>query len=104
MPAADVNYGAQSENGSPLVADDADVSVIAGHAAKLALDVLTREQSIFPSSAYAIGLAAEWIFQAPFDTWPIDLRSEGEWGESQEGASADDLKGLLASLFPEVAA
>ncbi|MER9863198.1 ThiF family adenylyltransferase [Mesorhizobium sp. M0185] len=102
--AADIEYGAQSENGSPLVADDADVSVIAGHAARLALDVLTREQSIFPSSAYAIGLTAEWIFQAPFDTWPIDLRSEGEWGESQDGASADDLKDLLASLFPEVAA
>jgi hypothetical protein len=102
--AADVDYGAQSENGSPLVADDADVSVIAGHAARLALDVLTRGQSIFPSSAYAIGLAAGWIFQAPFDTWPIDLRAEGEWGEFQDGASADDLKDLLASLFPEVAA
>ncbi|WEX85816.1 ThiF family adenylyltransferase [Sinorhizobium garamanticum] len=100
----DADYGVQSSDGSPLVADDADVSVIAGHASRLALDILTREQSIFPSSAYAIGLAAEWIFQAPFDTWPIDLRPEGEWGESQEAASVEDLKDLLTTLFPEAAA
>lgn len=101
---ADADYGAQSGDGSPLVADDADVSVIAGHAARMALDILTREQSIFPSSAYAIGLVADWIFQAPFDTWPIDLRPEGEWGDSQDGGSVEDLKDLLASLFPEAAA
>lgn len=101
---ADVDYGAQSEDGSPLVADDADVSVIAGHASRLALDVLTREESIFPSSAYAIGLTAEWIFQAPFDTWPIDLQPEGEWGESQNGASVEDLRDLLTSLFLGVSA
>lgn len=102
--AADADYGARSEDGSPLVADDADVSVIAGHASRLALDILTREQSIFPSSAYAIGLAAEWIFQAPFDTWPIELRPEGEWGESKDAASTEDLKDLLSSLFPGSAA
>ncbi|RRH89507.1 hypothetical protein EH240_33935 [Mesorhizobium tamadayense] len=102
--ATQVEYGAQREQGSPLVADDADVSVIAGHASRLALDILTREQSIFPSSAYAIGLAAEWIFRAAFDTWPIALLPEGKWGEAQDGASKEDLKELLASLFPEVAA
>jgi sulfur-carrier protein adenylyltransferase/sulfurtransferase len=99
----EADYGAQSVNGSPLVADDAEVSVIAAHAARLALDTLTREQSIFPSSAYVIGLTAEWIFQAPFDTWPINLRQEGEWGESRDGASVEDFKDLLASLFPQEA-
>lgn len=102
--ATTADYGMQSEDGSPLIADDADVSVIASHASRLALDILTREQSIFPSSAYAIGLAAEWIFQAPFDTWPIDLRPEGEWGDSEGGTSTEELKELLASLFPEPAA
>ncbi|RVD08290.1 hypothetical protein EN749_33795 [Mesorhizobium sp. M7A.F.Ca.ET.027.02.1.1] len=102
--AAQADYGAQREQGPQLMADDADVSVIAGHASRLALDILTREQSIFPSSAYAIGLAAEWIFRAAFDTWPIDLQPEGKWGEAQGGASKEDLKELLASLFPEVAA
>ena len=97
------DYGSTSEDGSPLVADDADVSVIAGHAARLALDVLIRETSIFPSSAYVVGMTADWIFQAPFDTWPIDLRAEGEWGESDDAASADDLRDLLASLFPKPA-
>lgn len=100
----DTDYGTRSDDGSPLVADDADVSVIAGHASRLALDILTRERSIFPSSAYAIGLAEAWIFLAPFDTWPIELRPEGEWGESQDAASAEDLKDLLSSLFPGAAA
>ncbi|UDM50910.1 ThiF family adenylyltransferase [Cupriavidus sp. MP-37] len=98
----EANYGVQREHALPLIADDGDVSVIAGHASRLALDILTRDESIFPSSAYAIGLAAEWIFSAPFETWPIDFHSEGQWGGSIEGASQDDdLKELLSSLFPK---
>lgn len=97
---SDADYNARTEDDDPMVADDADVSVIAGHSARFALDALTRQQSIFPSSAYAIGLLAQWIFRAPFDTWPIDLRQGGDWGEQQNAASADDLKGLLSSLFP----
>jgi len=97
---AEGDYGARSESGSPLIADDADVTVVAGHAARLVLDTLMRQKSIFPSSAYAIGLKAEWIFKAPFDTWPIDLRAEGEWGDCQDDDSPEGLKDLLASLFP----
>lgn len=98
--AAQANYGAQWEQGAPLIADDADVSVIAGHTSRLALDTLTREQSIFPSSAYALGLTADWIFRAPFDTWPINLQPEGKWGELQDDTSKEDLKELLTSLLP----
>ena len=58
----------------PMVADDAAVGVIASHATAMALDILAGlTPSRFPRSAYMIGLANEWIFEAPFDTWPIDL-------------------------------
>nr|WP_276555702.1 ThiF family adenylyltransferase [Bradyrhizobium elkanii] len=58
----------------PMIADDADVSVIAAHAARLAIDLLVdRDPSIFPCSVYAIGLGADSVFSQPFDTYPIDV-------------------------------
>lgn len=102
IAATETDYGIERDNAQPLIADDADVSVIANHASRFILDFLTREQSVFPCSAYAIGLVAEWIFHAPFDTWPIDLRQEGDWGGAQELASSEELKELLTSLFPKV--
>jgi hypothetical protein len=76
------DYEAQMGDGTPLVADDADVTVIAGHASRLAIDTLIRpEASLFPYPAYAIGLANAWIFSAPYDTWPIVLTGEEGWGD-----------------------
>jgi len=65
-------YGGGPE--SPAIADDADVTVIAAHAARMAIDMLIpREPSTFPNSVYMIGLAAGWIFEQPFETYPIDV-------------------------------
>lgn len=60
-------------DGAPLIADDADVSVIAAHAARFAMDLLARKASIFPHSVYAIGMMAGSVFTEPFDTRPIDV-------------------------------
>lgn len=61
-------------SGPPLIADDADVAVIAAHASRLAIDTLIpRNPSMFPNSVYMIGLAHGWIFDQPFDTRPIDV-------------------------------
>jgi hypothetical protein len=60
----------------PMIADDADVAVIAAHAARFAIDILTEPHvSAFPVSAYFIGLRAEWIFQQPFHCFPVDIGS-----------------------------
>jgi hypothetical protein len=46
-------------------------------------------ESIFPVSAYLIGLKAEWLFLQPFHTFPIDL------GQPEpEATPAMDPKGL----------
>jgi hypothetical protein len=59
---------------APLIADDADVAVIAAHAARFAIDTLIpREPSHYPYSVYAIGLANGSVFSQPFDTHPIDV-------------------------------
>lgn len=73
LPPRAIDYETR-EAGPPMVADDSDVSVIAAHAARLAIDTLIpRNPSMFPYSAYMIGLAQGWIFDQPFDTRPIEL-------------------------------
>lgn len=66
-------YEVDAEDG-PMIADDADVAVIAAHAARFAIDILTEPRSsAFPVSAYFIGLKSGWIFQQPFHSFPVDL-------------------------------
>ncbi len=58
----------------PWIADDADVSVIAGHATRMAIDLLIpRAPSIFPYSIYFIGLSEGWFYSEPFHTEPVLL-------------------------------
>lgn len=90
-------YGGESADGTPMVADDAEVSVIAAHASRFVIDLLARpDASLFPVSAYVIGLSSEWLFDQPFDTRPVDLVPDGEWGEIfelfDEGALVELLK------------
>lgn len=94
-------YNGQSDDGNPLIADDADVSVIASHAARFAIDILARpDTGIFPVSAYVIGLSSEWLFDQPFDTRPIDLRPEGEWGERNEVVDPEAMLKILKEHLP----
>jgi hypothetical protein len=90
---------AQAED-APLVADDADVTVIAAHMTRLVLDALLRSESVFPQSAYAVGLKSGWIFQAPFDTWPISLIEEGRWGPDEDERRDEEFAALASELFP----
>jgi len=83
------NYAAESDDGEMLVASDADIAIIAHHAARLVPDCFTPpERSKFPSSMYLIGLAKGWVFEAPFATIPISMESyavEG-WGNGEKQA------------------
>jgi hypothetical protein len=77
----------------PMVACDADVSVIAYHVVRLILDLLTEQQeSSFPEDLYLIGLQRGWIFDSPFQNHAIHVEgrqstpviSEMEGFSSQE--------------------
>jgi hypothetical protein len=87
---------------APLIADDADVSVIASHAARLAIDLLSRQASAFPYSVYAIGLSAGSVFSEPFDTKPIDvgLPTEVSKPTLTKEETAAELTRLLALIRP----
>jgi hypothetical protein len=93
------NYDAIGRDEVPFVADDADVSVIAAHATRLALDILQGGETAFPHSAYMIGLQKAWIFQAPFDTWPIDLAPIGPWQDPHANPESDDIAALMADMI-----
>ena len=99
-----VPYEARREDGQPEIATDADVSVIAAHVARFAIDALCRpEHSLFPYSAYAIGLSAVWEFSAPFDTRPIKYRNQKKWATDVERPSPEEFAEFLKGLVPEEA-
>lgn len=95
-------YDLSRDDAPPLIADDAEVTIIAAHITRLVVDILVREVTIFPCSAYAIGLRKEWIFSAPFDTFPINLEAEGEWQQPASEESEAELIALMGELFPNV--
>ena len=97
-------YDAERGDAPPLVADDADVAVIAAHASRMAVDVLIRpEASAFPHPGYVIGLSAEWIFGEPFDTRPIDFLPEGAWRLELTDTQADAAVDYVLSLLDQSA-
>lgn len=70
----DHGYETGDERGDVLVADDADVSVIAAHAARYALDYLIgHEPRVYNHAVYLIGLKRGWVFNEAFDTYPIEV-------------------------------
>ena len=72
MPRVAHDYAGAGD--APAIADDADVTAIAANASRLAIDTLLGlEISEFPYAVYLIGLRKAWIFESPFETYPIDV-------------------------------
>jgi molybdopterin/thiamine biosynthesis adenylyltransferase len=95
-----IDYDLLPADQPPMIADDADVSVIAAHLTRLVIDTLVRPTtSAFPCSAYCIGLSKSWIFDAPFDTWPIQYTPGGTWGAVSEENAVERLKDFVAHLM-----
>jgi len=69
--ANEIDYGGNDSAGAPLVADDGDVSVIAAHGVRMAVDLLIGGES-FPQSMYVVALKKGWMFEQPFEVYPIE--------------------------------
>lgn len=97
-PAA--GYESQSASAT-WIADDADVSVIASHTARFAIDMLLdRNPSSFPHSVYLIGMAKWWIFEAPFDVRPLTVGEATEPTAKGLGeAEKAEEKTLIGEMF-----
>jgi molybdopterin/thiamine biosynthesis adenylyltransferase/ubiquitin-protein ligase len=95
------DYGTGGE-GIPLIADDADVSAIAAAAVRLAVDTLVaRDPSLFPYSAYAIGLGVGSVFTQPFEIFPIEIPKAPAAGPKRSLSTEDSAAELarIISLF-----
>ncbi|SHM56802.1 E2 family protein B [Paracoccus solventivorans] len=101
LASAAAPYAGTAGNEAPLLADDAEVAIVAGHVARLTIDVLVHpDESAFPSPAYAVGLSQSWIFSAPFETWPIELIDAESWKIGRDVASMEQSLELLRELVP----
>jgi hypothetical protein len=96
----DQDYGAQGIAAETLIADDSDVAVIAGHATRMAVDILVHpDDTAFPHPAYVIGLAKQWIFSEPFDTRPIDFAPDGDWAPQMSPERTEEAILFMSSLL-----
>jgi hypothetical protein len=90
-------YEALAEEGAVVVADDAAVSVAAGHAARTAIDVLQGADDEGSPAWLLIGLRRAWIFEGNGTTVGLhvpatpDLSVQDQGPESDEERSARDL-------------
>jgi hypothetical protein len=76
LPDASEKYAVETSDGGSLTASDAEVALIAQHAARFVPDCfVSQERSKFPYSMYLIGLQKAWVFEAPFETIPISMAS-----------------------------
>lgn len=91
--------GYDGDEEQPLVAYDSDVGFVATALARLALDTaLSREPSEFPYSVYLLGMRREWIFEAPFDTLPVDVQGQG-WERDENSGSEEDRLAVVSALL-----
>lgn len=82
-------YDVPMDNGPPLIAFDSEVGQFSATLTRFALDtLLDRAPSEFPHSAYLIGFKRAWVFEAPFDTRPIDI--EAPSSDSEDTATNED--------------
>jgi hypothetical protein len=106
-PTGGEQYAAEGEDGEPLVASDAEVSIIAGHAAALALDTMLHpEGTSYPNSMYLVGLKKGWLFTQPFHNIPISLDGLPEDTDEPDdpGATSEGLRFILELVEKETGA
>ncbi|MEN6432079.1 MAG: ThiF family adenylyltransferase [Smithella sp.] len=96
------DYALETSEGEIITASDADVAIIAHHAARLVTDcLLYPECSKFPYSMYLIGLLKAWVFDAPFSTIPISTASLSIATPQQRNTDDidDEIYSFLCELF-----
>lgn len=94
-------YSSATDTDDFLSAIDSDVSLLAAHMARLAVDTMVSKESSYPYSIYLLGFEKAWVFQAPFDTIPIncacneETRSQSPATDEEKQASLEFVEGLL---------
>jgi len=98
------NYAVVDAEGRVETASDADVSIIAANAARLAVDsVLDRDPSAYAYSLYLIGLEPWWVFTQAMETIPIQTDHLSQEVTSEEPAAIEDekIQALISALIDD---
>jgi hypothetical protein len=93
-------YDDAEVSGQPLVAGDAEVSLLAASMTAFSIDALVgKDRPRFPVAAYLFGFADTWsAFQAPFDTHAIECPKANQPPKEDEGKRLEAFK-ELANIF-----
>lgn len=95
-------YDVDQDDSVPLLATDAEVTQFAATVTRFALDsLLDKVPSEFPYSAYLIGYKRAWIFEAPFDTRPINIEFENE-GKAELSDNELEKRQQAANILLEI--
>jgi molybdopterin/thiamine biosynthesis adenylyltransferase len=105
LPAAPFK-SAHEYGDAPMIAYDSDVGFIASALTRLIIDgSVNGNGSVFPQSAYLIGMSNEWDFEQFFDVRPIQI-GDAKWAEPVEKPTEQDIKemlGILEKMLPKKA-
>ena len=82
-------YEALSPEGAPIAADDAAVTAIAGHAARIVLDILDNRPPPIESAWLLIGLRQGWLFSGHGETIRLNVGRRPETQEIQRDPDAE---------------
>jgi molybdopterin/thiamine biosynthesis adenylyltransferase len=93
------DYEAEA-NGEVLVAGDAEVSQLAASMTQFVVDALCGGTYRFPVPVYLLGFQQAWIFEAPFDTHPVNCPSPEavDLPAQDVGADMDALEEVLSKF------
>lgn len=90
-------YEGTSADGSPIMADDADVSMAAAHAARLILDMLARPDDPELAQWLLLGFRKGWLFKRHGDNSMIDMGSY-----TPPATAPDDVRNQGLALLTEI--
>ncbi|MDT9600434.1 ThiF family adenylyltransferase [Sphingosinicella rhizophila] len=91
-------YEALAEDGSPLVADDAAVTMTAGHAARVVLDILDGNPPPISSAWLLLGYRQGWLFDGHGHTIRLSVGERAAAGPTPEDPEA---KAFVMDLVKE---
>ena len=93
------NYEAISGDGLPVVADDASVSIVSGHAARVVLDTLDDDPPVPECSWLLVGLTKAWLFEGQGHTIRLDVGRRQPDEPVEKDPEAEE---LASKIFKEI--
>jgi hypothetical protein len=87
-----------AEDGAPVIADDAAVTITAGHAARVVLDILDGDPPPIDSAWLLLGYRRGWLFDGHGHTIRLNV---GERGVRAAEGDNPEARSFALKLFEE---